>query len=155
MGLSMPDTLLEPTSDGYAQLLVTNPSGFTQTVEQNALLGEATTVEVVWPDDQEAFILATPVGNDLDVAAGHTCSQVGDSHDGSQKKELLEKLGEPTRHGKEAIAGISCMKHSASRRGNEARPALWKWRSTLETPRQGHSHLGECPIQSSKKLLAN
>ena len=95
MGLSMPDALLEPTSDGYAQLLVTNPSGFTQTVEQDALLGEATTVEVVQPDDHEAFILTTGVGHDLDDAAGHACSQVRDSHDGTRRKKLLEKLGEP------------------------------------------------------------
>lgn len=46
-GLSIPDAFLEPTSDGWARLLVTNPSGFTQTVEQNVLLGEATIVEVV------------------------------------------------------------------------------------------------------------
>ena len=95
MGLSMPDALLEPTSDGYAQLLVTNPSGFTQTVEQDALLGEVTTVEVVQPDDHEAFILTTGVGHDLDDVAGHACSQVRDSHDGTRRKELLEKLGEP------------------------------------------------------------
>lgn len=51
MGLGIPDVLLEPASEGYAQLLVTNPSVFTQTVEQDSLLREATTMNVVQPDD--------------------------------------------------------------------------------------------------------
>lgn len=75
MELSIPDAPLEPTSDGYAQLLVTNLSGFTQTVEQDVLLGDATTVEVMQPEDQEAIVLTTGVGHDLDGAAGRTCSK--------------------------------------------------------------------------------
>ena len=47
MGVQIPDALLQPSKEGRAHLVMTNPSGYTQVVEPGATLGEAAAAGVV------------------------------------------------------------------------------------------------------------
>ena len=52
-GMMATDVLLHAAEDGQAQLLILNPSGFTQQVEKYIILGEATEVNVVKPFEEK------------------------------------------------------------------------------------------------------
>ena len=50
-GVQVDDALLMPTKQGFAQLLVSNRSGFTQSIEEGVILGEAVEATVISPGD--------------------------------------------------------------------------------------------------------
>ena len=51
VGLQVEDSLLAPSREGVAQLVVTNPTGFTQVAQEGEELGQATKVSVVVPEE--------------------------------------------------------------------------------------------------------
>ena len=50
-GVQVDDALLMPTKQGFAQLLVSNRSGFTQSIEEGVILGEAVEATVISQGD--------------------------------------------------------------------------------------------------------
>ena len=90
-GLRVADALLQATEDGAAQLIVSNPSGFTQTVEENAVLGEATEVNVVKPEEQ-----TTPNQTESVNFSGDRVFRITrELRDNCRRKKILELLDEP------------------------------------------------------------
>ena len=60
-GLQVEDALLKPTCEGFAQLLVTNQSGYTQSAERGIILGEAFGATVVVPPEDHSTAQAYTV----------------------------------------------------------------------------------------------
>ena len=46
-GVQVEDALLKPTRQGFAQLRILNPSGFTQSIEEGFVLGETVEATIV------------------------------------------------------------------------------------------------------------
>ena len=98
-GLQVEDALLCPTDEGLAHLLVTNPSGFTQTADCGTLLGKAVEASVVSPPNEcgvnaQAFtVTAKEVGGPVPRDIG-THSEPTNAESARMKK-LLDLLGDP------------------------------------------------------------
>ena len=54
-GFQMDDALIEPTEEGLAQLVISNPSGCSRTLSSGTLLGEAVEVTLMAPLEKDSF----------------------------------------------------------------------------------------------------
>lgn len=89
--LRIPNALLVPTTtDGHAQLLVSNPSGFTHSVDLDTPLGEATGVDVIASEEQDitrASLVTTVDGNEsIDLGVCHAFHISRELRDNCRKK---------------------------------------------------------------------
>jgi len=101
-GVQVDDALLMPTKQGFAQLLVSNRSGFTQSIEEGVILGEAVEATVISPGD----VPSEECGSEASAAGVRdTLEECTDSElvrrvmsveeEQARRKKLLEQLEEP------------------------------------------------------------
>ena len=90
LGLRINDALIQTSKDGSAQILIANPSGFTQRVEGGVRLGNAVQVTVETPDEVTDYSKAYMVSSDPELP--RNCSPVRAQ---MRKTKLEETLEEP------------------------------------------------------------
>ena len=61
--LNAEDALVSPTADGLAQIVLSNSSGFTQTVDSGSVIGEASSVSEKLPPDAYGKLAAVPTAD--------------------------------------------------------------------------------------------
>ena len=95
-GLQVEDALLKPTPEGFAQLLVTNPSGYTQSAVRGIVLGEALEATVIQPEETHLSTQAytVTVEGSHGTVAREDCAE-GTSALKERRQKLLNLLGEP------------------------------------------------------------
>ena len=91
-GVQAVDALVEPTEDGFAWVLLANPTGFTQHLSQGETVGTLTEVEVVGPspppNHSEAPICQVSLGQ-----PGATVDEQGQAE--SRRVNLMEVIEHP------------------------------------------------------------
>lgn len=94
-GLQVEDALLKPTPEGFAQLLVTNPSGYSQSAVRGIVLGEAVEATVIQPEETHlsAQAYAVTVEGSHGTVAREDCAE-GTSALKERRQKLLNLLGE-------------------------------------------------------------
>ena len=102
-GVQVEDALLKPTRQGFAQLRILNPSGFTQSIEEGFVLGEAVEATIVSSKNESQ----EGCGSEAVLLAGVRNAQEGpmDSElfkrvmsveqEPVRKRKLMEQLEEP------------------------------------------------------------
>ena len=81
----MEDAILSPTKDGLAQIVIANPTGFTQMVEEGTELGTGMLATIVEPTESSS-----------DSKTPSTVSQVATLKSSTQRQDLLIQLmGKP------------------------------------------------------------
>ena len=102
-GVQVEDALLKPTRQGFAQLRILNPSGFTQSIEEGFVLGEAVEATVVSSKNESQ----EGCGSEAVLLAGVRNAQEGPmdlelvkrvmsvEQEQVRKRKLTEQLEEP------------------------------------------------------------
>ena len=119
-GLTVEETLFQPTEEGLSSLKVYNVSGFTERMEEGTFLGkavEACTVELSEECSGIVGIFAT-VGDQVPESQ---------EHDGHNK--LQELIGEPDlpEHDRNLLCGF-LIDHHAWRTQTAGRQTLYNWK---------------------------
>ncbi len=113
-GLEVEDVLLHPTKRGRAQIILSNPSGYTQVVEEGLELGQVSPATVVQPavsDDQEPVL---PVAL-RDHLQGEVNRVTLEPSEGSRLQRLANLVGEPSlpAEEKQALLDLLSENHQA------------------------------------------
>ena len=100
-GIRIEDALLQPTEDGVAHIAISNWSGFTQTVEGGANLGNAIGVTVVTPEEDlingiDKVLVKPP--EDVEVQINRVSDSVIEK---SRKTKLITKINAPDLSGED------------------------------------------------------